>query len=144
MKFTVDEIKEAQVYAAELKLYGWEAFEATPPELLVKVCNGTGAEWMPKGLRYLLDVRHPTLKVPVMLHDLGYYYGLGSDADFHLINDNLYENGCIVAKDRFWWCNPRRYFVMWDAAKLAKVCDMFGKKAYEEAIELRHSMEPHI
>ena len=139
--FSLKEIVAAQEYAKKLQLHGYLRFCCVDPEKLQSICNGTGAEWMPAALRYLLDKRHPTLQVPVMIHDVDYWYGIGLDEDFRLANEYLYENGCMVAKDKYLWINPRRYLVMWDAAKLSKVCAQFGRKAYDEAIAARRKLE---
>lgn len=139
--FTVDEIREAQEYAGKLELCGSTIFTMKDPLELQAICNGTGAEWMPDKLRHLLDKRHPTMVVPVMIHDAEYWYGIGTTTDFHLANEHLYENGCLVAKDKFWCINPRRYLVMWDAYKLYQACELFGRRAYDEAVAARRKAE---
>ena len=139
--FTIEEIKEAQEYAKKLQLRGFIFFCSKDPKELQAICNGTGADWMPEKIRKLLDKRHPTLVVPVMIHDVEYWYGIGTTTDFHLANEHLYENGCLVAKDKYWCINPRRYVVMWDAYKLYQTCELFGRKAYDEAVANRRKAE---
>ena len=136
-RYTIEEIKEAQELAAELHLYGCGHFCTLHPEHVRNICNGIGPEWMMEPARVLLDKRHPTMKIPAMIHDVQYTYGTGTDDDFHAANHNLYLNGVIMAKQQYAWYNPVRYLVINDARKLANICDMFGKKAYREAIASR-------
>lgn len=136
-RFTLQEIREARNIALDCHLKDSGYFCQLPIEEVQRICNGIGPEWMPEAARAILDRRHPSLKVPAMLHDVHYQYGTGTDEDFHAANHCLYKNGCIMAKEIYPWWNPVRYFVMHDAAKLANLCDLFGRKAYNEAIASR-------
>ena len=132
--YTLDEIKQAQDTAIQLGMIGCGVFCLIKPEEAQKACNGIGASWMPESARKICDKRYKDLQIPAMIHDVQYEYGTGTDEDFRNANYNLYVNGCIMAKSRYGWYNPLRYLVMHDAKKLAGICDLFGKVAYEEAV----------
>ena len=132
-KYAIHQIIEAQDIARNLKLRGWEAFCAEDPEKLVLVCNGIGPEWMPDSCRSFLDNLHPAMQIPAMMHDYEYTVADGSERAFRRANDNLRENGYIIASARYGWYDPRRYMVRHDARKFATLCQAFGRKAYTAA-----------
>ena len=45
-------------------------------------------------------------------------------------NARFRRNGCKVASAAFGWWRPRRYLVMWDAVKFARICQRFGWSAW--------------
>lgn len=135
--YSIEDIKKARQQAAELGLKGSLIFCSLPITAVQKCCNGIGAAWMSETSRKILNKRFPVLQTAAMIHDVRYQYGSGTDEDFHQANDELYENGCILAKAKYSWWEPLRYLVMYDAHRLAKVCDAFGRKAYYEAQELK-------
>jgi len=139
--YTLEEIRQAQVTASQLSLYGSHEFCLTPAEKLQRICNGIGPSWMPDVARNILDARFLLLKVIAMIHDTQYYFGTGTDADFHNANHNLYDNACIIAKANYGWYSPVRYMVMWDGWKMYKACDDLGRSAYKAAIAERERDE---
>lgn len=139
--YTITEILSAREMAARLQLQGCGPFCTLPALEVQDICNGIGAEWMPASARALLDKRHPTIRIAAMIHDVHYFLGTGTDEDFKAANHNFYVNGCALAKYEYGWWNPTRYLVMWDAYKLANICEAFGRAAYDQAIEDRKSKE---
>lgn len=133
-KYTLKEIQDAKELAQELKLKGYELFCSLPDETLQKYCNGIGAEWMPAASRALLDKRFPVIKIAAMIHDIRFNFGDGTDEDFKEANNDLFENGWLLGCHYFPWHSPVRYLVWFDAKRLARVCQKFGRKAYNEAI----------
>ena len=101
------------------------------------VCNGIGASWFPEKLRDFVSKLNPSLVVVANNHDLGYYYGTEKYDDFLRINEAFRINGEKVAKNKYAWYDPRRYWVMWKAAKFAALCDAGGWPAYVAAIKDR-------
>lgn len=140
-QYSIKELEQARELSAELGLAGSSQFCRQPVERIRKITNGIGAEWQPEAMRRILDRRFKTLKVAAMVHDVNYHFGTGADTDFHEANHNLYVNGCILAKHFYGWYDPRRYMVMLDAAKLSNICEAFGRRAYDEAIEARRKEE---
>lgn len=135
--YTLEQILDAREIAAEIPLLGCGRFCVLPIEQVLTICNGIGAEWMPEWSRKLLDKRYYVLRIPAMIHDVDYYFGTGTDTDFHLANAKFHENGKLMARNFYAWYNPIRYVVLNDARRLAKVCELFGRKAYDEAIQDR-------
>lgn len=102
-----------------------------------KVCNGIGPSWFPERLRKLVSGLNPSLVPVADNHDLGYYYGTGTTSDFRRCNDAFAVNGEKVAKAKYKWYDPRRYWVIFQANKFAKECDIAGWPAYVAAIKER-------
>lgn len=135
------ELKRLLAEAERLKLKGWELLRDTPDEIVLKVCNGIGPSWFPAALRKSIDALHPSLKSVAAIHDLRYWLGDGTDADFNDANDDFAYNGKTVADDRYGWWNPARYIARHNAAKFAWLCKEGGKVAYHIAIGERKALE---
>lgn len=131
--YSIQDIKNARAQAERLGLRGSALFCSLPILTVREACNGIGADWMPAFARAILNKRFFVLQTAAMIHDVRYEFGDGTDEDFHDANIDFYENGCILAKAGFSWWDPMRYIVMYDARRLAKVCERFGRKAYDEA-----------
>ena len=131
--YSIQDIKRAREDAARLKLKGHELFCSLPITEVQHCCNGIGAAWMPTASRQLLNKRFAVLQIAAMIHDVRYSFGNGTDEDFHEANADFSTNGSMLACDKFPWWNPLRYVVIYDARRLAKVCDAFGHKAYYDA-----------
>lgn len=121
--------------AKRLGLQGGELLEMCTDKELQRICNGIGPQWFPEHLRNLIDTFNPTLRQVADLHDLMYYFADGSDEAFHLANAAFAANGIIMAKDRYAWYDPRRYWVMLKAKEFADICESFGHIAYMAAID---------
>ena len=93
---------------------------------LAKIYNGMGPEAFPDWMRKALDALHPSLKCVVLIHDVENELSDGTEEGFWASNDRFRHNGVKVAKIEYKWYNPRRYLVMFDAAKYAAVCQLFG------------------
>ena len=52
-------------------------------------------------------------------------------------NARFRRNGIKVACAAFGWWRPRRYKVMWDAVKFARICQRFGWSAWRAPYEAR-------
>jgi len=107
----------------------------------LRVCNGIGAEWMPKWLRDIVTKLHPTLAPAAAIHDLRYYFGNGTDLDFMESNEEFADNGIALAKDKYGWYNPVRYIVIKDAKKFCAILNSFGWVAYLNAVEERKAYD---
>ena len=51
-----------------------------------------------------------------------------------IITDKVTNAGITMAKDRYAWYDPRRYWVILKAKEFADICDILGKPAYMAAI----------
>lgn len=138
---TIDEILVLREEAVRMKLIGSDRLLQFTPEQLQNICNGIGAEFLPDEIRDCLDRLHPSLKPVAMVHDLDYYLGLDSYADFSFANDKFLINGKISARFKYKWYDIRRYIVQKQASFFAKTCQSLGWFAYLQAIESRKKGE---
>ena len=77
-----------------------------------------------------LDALHPSLKPVAMIHDVEWSESDGRRETFDESNERFRRNGITVARESFGWWRPRRYKVMWDAVKFARLCQTFGFGAF--------------
>lgn len=134
---TPNDVDEARRIANEACLAGRELLDR-PYSEVSRVCNGIGPSMLPGPLRDMLSRLHPSLKVVADIHDMGYYHGDGTEADWHRKNAEFAENGSRMAKYRYCVLNPLRYKVIWDARKFSRICNTRpGWLAYLSAIAER-------
>ena len=60
-----------------------------------------------------------------------------TEESFAESNARFRRNGCKVASASFGWWRLRRYKVMWDAVKFARICQRFGWSAWLAPYEAR-------
>lgn len=131
---------KAEAYYEAIEL-GLEIRSDVPIDKVVKIYNGTGPEVFPDWARKVLDLIYKDLQPAVCGHDLDYYYGKGTRADFYAANERLERNGIICAKAKFGWWRLKRYILIRRAKLAAEACDMFGWSAYCDAIRQRKEAE---
>lgn len=107
----------------------------------VAAYNGTGAEWMPEGIRDFLDNISEPLLPAVGIHDTEYELGDGTRGHFYRANERLRRNGRICADANAPWWHLRRYRLRKQAKIFASLCDQFGWSAYLAAIRERQERE---
>ena len=56
------------------------------------------------------------------IHDVEWHESDGTKESFSESNSRFRRNGCKVASAAFGWWRPRRYLVMWDSVKFARIC----------------------
>ncbi len=126
----IDEIKRLKGLCEEYGLEGREMLAGHTDEELAGIFNGIGPEAFPQWLRAALDALHPSLRPVALIHDVEWSESDGKRETFAASNDRFARNGCTVACASFGWWRPRRYKVMWDAAKFARICQTFGFGAF--------------
>jgi hypothetical protein len=133
MNLTRDIYEEYQ----ELALYlGFEMNDIsyTPYEKAKEQCNGIGPEWFPTILRKAIDALNPTLFIVSVNHDENWSKKHTPSAEyFHASNKAFEENGIKMAKWRYGWYDPRRYWVIRKAREFRVILDKFGALAYKSA-----------
>ena len=134
---TADEIKRLRAICAECELENREILDKYTDEELASIFNGIGPEAFPQWLRAALDALHPSLAPVALIHDTEWHESDGSKATFDMSNARFRRNGCKVATASFGWWRPRRYKVMWDAVKFARICQRFGWSAFLAPYEAR-------
>ena len=127
---TVDEVKRLKELCDEYGLEGREILSKYTDEDLAAIFNGMGPDAFPQWLRSALDALHPSLAPVAFIHDVEWHESDGTEASFAESNARFRRNGCTVASAAFGWWRPRRYLVMWDAVKFARICQRFGWSAW--------------
>ena len=127
---TVDEVKRLKELCDEYGLEGREILSKYTDEELAAIFNGIGPDAFPQWLRSALDALHPSLAPVAFIHDVEWHESDGTEASFAESNARFRRNGCKVASAAFGWWRPRRYLVMWDAVKFARICQRFGWSAW--------------
>lgn len=79
-----------------------------------------------------MDKLHPDLRCVALVHTMEYHEGAGSREKFAAANRKLRANGHRVAKAKYTWYNPMRYWIMWESSKFDNLCQAFGWSAYQE------------
>ena len=85
--------------------------------------------------RAALDALHPSLAPVAFIHDVE--WSESENAPNAESNARFRRNGVKVACAAFGWWRPRRYKVMWDAWKFARICQRFGWSAWRAPYEAR-------
>ena len=106
-------------------------------EELGRIYNGIGPESFPGWMRTLLDSLHPSLAPVALIHDVEWSESDGTRIGFDMSNARFRRNGWKIATEMFGWWRPRRYKVMWDAWKFARICQRFGWSAWRAPYEAR-------
>lgn len=122
----IAEVRHLRELCEKYQLERREILAKFSDEELAKIYNGMGPDAFPDWMRKALDALHPSLKCVVLIHDVENELSDGTEESFQASNDRFRHNGIKVAKIEFKWYNPRRYLVMFDAAKYAAVCQLFG------------------
>ena len=134
---TVDEVKRLKELCEEYGLEGRGILTKYTDEELSAIFNGIGPDAFPQWLRSALDALHPSLAPVAFIHDVEWHESDGTEASFAESNARFRRNGFKVASAAFGWWRPRRYKVMWDAVKFARICQRFGWSAWRAPYEAR-------
>ena len=127
---SLKEVKRVTELCEKYALEGREVIRGYTNAQLASMYNGIGPEKFPGWLRAVLDALHPSLAPVAFIHDIEWSLSDGTKVSFTESNRRFKRNGCKVAKAMYGWWNPRRYKVMWDAAKFARLCQRFGWAAW--------------
>lgn len=127
---TIDEIGKLKSLCEECGLENREILSKYTDAELAAIFNGIGPNTFPQWLRAALDTLHPSLAPVAFIHDVEWHESDGTKASFTESNARFRRNGCKVASASFGWCRLRRYKVMWDAVKFARICQRFGWSAW--------------
>lgn len=126
----IDEVKRLKTLCEEYELEGREILSKYTDDELAAIFNGIGPDAFPQWLRSALDALHPSLAPVAFIHDVEWHESDGTETAFAESNARFRRNGCKVASAAFGWWRPRRYLVMWDAVKFARICQRFGWSAW--------------
>jgi len=134
---TVNEAKELLALCEEHDLEGREVLKKYTDEELASLYNGIGPESFPSWLRAALDTLHPSLAPVAFIHDVEWSESDGTEESFAESNARFRRNGVKLACALYGLFRPRRYLVMLDAWKFARVCQRFGWSAWRAPYEAR-------
>ena len=137
MGTTTEEARRLRELCEKYELENREILTKYTDEQLAAIYNGIGPEAFPQWLRAALDAVHPSLAPVAFIHNVEWHESDGSVAAFDMSNARFRRNGCKVACAAFGWWRPRRYKVMWDAVKFARLCQRFGWSAWCAPYEAR-------
>lgn len=125
--YTDEEIREKQLLARAVGLGGAELLDDMTA--VRRDCNGIGAAWMPGATREWISTANPSLVVVADIHDRRYSIG-GTEADREAADAEFRANGLKMAKYVYSWCDPRRYWVMWQVWKFSALLAGSGALAF--------------
>lgn len=134
---SIDEIKKLKALCEECKLENREILSKYTDGELASIFNGIGPDAFPQWLRSALDALHPSLAPVALIHDAEWHESDGTEESFTESNSRFRRNGCAVASASFGWWRLRRYKVMWDSVKFARICQRFGWSAWLAPSEAR-------
>ena len=101
-------------------------------EVLIAQYNGVGPNRWPEEVRDILSWLLEDVLEAVEIHDMDYYQG-GDEKAFHEANMVLGENVRILARKKYRWWRPRRYFLREISYKLTEWTDKYGWEGWNKA-----------
>lgn len=137
--YTLDEMAELCFEVEQFKLSGRSRLDRYTYAELCRLCNGIGAEWMPKIMRNLLTALSPFAEPAAVIHDVEYFEG-GAERERGMADLQFRDNIVITAKKCYRWCHPLRYLAMVRAECFYLLLRLFGKVAWrgEEKDRVEH------
>ena len=98
---------------------------------LAELYNGVGPDRWPTILRGVLSWLLEDVLESVLIHDADYVVGGDEDA-FHEANEVLGANVRTLAKKKYGWWRPRRYFLKKLSYKLTEWTDEYGWEGWNK------------
>lgn len=141
---SLKEVKKVLELCERFELEGREVAAPYTNTELGSIYNGIGPDRFPGWLRAFLDVLHPSLAPVAFIHDVEWHHSDGTKKSFTASNKRFRRNGFKVARESFAWWRPRRYVVMFNAWKFARICQRFGWAAWMAPYSAREVEEAKI
>jgi len=126
----VETVRRMLSQVSFFELHGQELVYSLPIATLAEDFNGIGPEWFPEQLRKAIDRMHSDFLPVAFVHDVMWSHSDGSISGFDHSNDCFLINGYKVARKKYGWYDPRRYWRMRQARMFAELCQVFGMSAY--------------
>lgn len=126
-RYTTEQARHLYNMAFMLELSGRELLRDA--ELVVKECNGIGADWMPEIMRQACTELNAVMEVPAAIHDLRYSRGT-TRADRQFADDEFRENCLAVIDHEYAWWHPLRYVFRRRAKRYYGYLRAFGGIAF--------------
>ena len=116
---------ELKKSALKLSLKHSEVLNEYDDETLIEQYNGVGPDRWSEELRDILSWLLEDVLEAVITHDMDYYKG-GTEGQFHEANEVLGGNVRLIARKKYSWWNPRRWFLKKLSYKLTEWTDRYG------------------
>lgn len=126
---TALELRES---ATKYKLEHLDVLYAYPDEVLVEQYNGVGPDRWPPEVRDIVSWLLEDVLEAVEIHDMDYHRG-GDEAAFHEANEVLGRNVRDLARKKYGWWRPRRWFLNKLSYKLSEWTDKYGWEGWNKA-----------
>lgn len=126
---TALELRES---ATKYKLEHLDVLYSYPDEILVDQYNGVGPDRWPHEVRDIVSWLLEDVLEAVEIHDMDYYRG-GDRAKFFEANAVLGKNVRRLARRKYSWWNPRRWFLKKLSHKLTEWTDKYGWEGWNKA-----------
>lgn len=132
MGYRLKDIKRLRLVAEAAGLERCDLLRKYRNAPLQRICNGIGPEAFPPWVRRVVTTLHPTLEPVAAIHDVEWHESDGSLRNFLASNLRFRRNGWRMAKWRYAWYDPRRYVVLRHARRFARLCTLFGWRAWNK------------
>jgi len=90
--YTLDEIRALRKYWEDAKLEGPRGIQSATDQKWQQVCNGTGPDSWPNGLRYMVSFFREHKRGATASHDFRYDWPDGTREGFEIANKEYYDN----------------------------------------------------
>lgn len=130
-EYTVDYINSLIDEADRLGLARADVLHAYPMQVIVEQFNGVGPDRWPEAARDILTWLLQDVQAAVIVHDMDFHRG-GSKDDFHEANKALGKNVRKIARAKYGWYKPRRWFLKELSYKLTEWTDKYGWEGWNK------------
>lgn len=94
--------------------------------------NGVGPDRWPAELRDILSWLLQDVQEAILVHDMDYCMG-GTESEYHESNEVLGWNVRRLARKKYGWWRPRRWFLVKLSYKMAELTDRYGWEGWNKA-----------
>ena len=131
VKFVLPDPLELRESAVKYSLEHWSQLYRLTDEELREQFNGVGPDRWPEEFRLVLsDVLEDVLEA-VEIHDVDYYLG-GDEKAFHEANRILGRNVRKLARRKYGWWKPRRWFLIEVSKVMTELTDKYGWEGWNK------------
>lgn len=130
MDYSIEHVKGLRDLAIKYELENCEILSKYSDEQLAKIYNGLGSDSFPKLIREILTGTNKDLEPVALLHDVEWHEADGTWEGFTASNGRFKSNGKKLAKKKFSFLNPNRYYTIVKSETFGNLCQKYGWKAW--------------
>jgi hypothetical protein len=130
MDYSIEHVRGLKDLAIKYELANCEILSKYSDEELANIYNGLGSDSFPKLIREILTGTNKELEPVALIHDVEWNDADGKWESFTASNDRFKANGKKIAKKKFSFFNPNRYYVILKAETFGNLCQQYGWKAW--------------